>query len=370
MPTVSDLAAIAARFGIEGEIVGASRVGSGHINATYVSSFSEGGETHRYIHQAINDEVFPDVEGLMRNLVRVTGHLHSRAAREPTGRRWEVAVPLRTVDEKLYFRAADGICWRTFPCIENARTHDVASNASIAREAARGFGRFVRELADFDPGLLVESIPRFHDLAGRLARLRAVALEDPVGRAGSVERELESVWRWASIEAELADVRSSGGLPLRAVHNDTKVNNALLDDETGRVVAIIDLDTVMPGTLLFDFGDLVRTATCPAPEDETDPARVHVDRGLFRAVCDGYLSEVASIASSTELDHLLLGGRFMTLIVGVRFLTDHLEGDPYFGVHRPGQNLDRARTQLALLESYAENAGEMEAIVREVRASL
>ena len=365
---MSDLRAVAARFGIEGEVRDVSRVGSGHINATYASTFVRGGETVRYVHQAVNEGVFRDVPGLMQNIERVTEHLRARLARaEEQEHRWEVPRLLRTTEGATYCQDGDGIFWRTFEHVEGARTHDVATSPLVAREASRGFGRFLRELADFDPADLVESIPRFHDLAGRLARLRAVALEDPLGRAAAVEPELERVWRWESIERELAALRAAGGLPTRATHNDTKVNNALLDDETGRVVAIVDLDTVMPGTLLYDFGDLMRTATCRAPEDEPDPRRVEVDLELFRAVAEGFVGEARAVATSTELDHLILGGRFMTLIIGVRFLTDHLEGDPYFGVRRPGQNLDRARTQFALLQSFEDRAGELGDILSEIR---
>ena len=358
-----DLAAVAAAFAIEGTWLGAERYGSGHINRTYLSEFETPEGRRRYLHQAIHGDVFRDVPGLMRNIERVTSHLRERADRARPGERWEVLELVPTRSGAVVHRAADGRSWRTFPCIEGARTYDVAPTPDIAREAARGFGRFARDLADFDPSRLVESIPRFHDLEGRLARLRGVTFEDPVGRAAIAEAELESVWARVELADELREVRANGGLPVRVTHNDTKVNNVLLDDDTGRAVAVIDLDTVMPGTLLFDFGDLVRTATCPAPEDETDPSRVFVDFALFDAVAEGYVGEIASFATSTELESLLLGGRFITFIIGVRFLTDYLEGDAYFPTSRPHQNLDRARTQLALLRSLERYESELRAIV-------
>ncbi len=357
-------------FEIEGTWRGGDRYGSGHINQTYVSEFDRAGAVVRYVHQAINQEIFQDVPGLMRNLHRVTSHLRTSASQSESSGRWEVPALVPTREGTFWHRDDAGVCWRTFAFIEGSRTYDVAPGPDIAREAARGFGRFARELADLDPSELVESIPRFHDLEGRLARLRGASVEDPVGRAATVERELEAVWTRVEVADEFRRLWDAGDLPVRVAHNDTKVNNALIDDETGRVVAIIDLDTVMPGTLLFDYGDLVRTATCRAAEDERDLAAVAVDPGLFGAVTQGFIEQVGSVATSAELEHLLLGARFMTLIIGVRFLTDYLEGDRYFRTSRPDQNLDRARTQLALLRSIETSAESLEEEIWDSRRAL
>lgn len=365
MAKPADLRELGSRFQLEGTWIRAERFGSGHINETWLSEFERDGSVARYVHQAINEDIFLDVAGMMRNIERVTSHLRTRAeaATGPAGR-WVVPELVPACDGALWCRDDAGIPWRTFVSIEGARTYDSAPGPDVAREASRGFGRFMRELADFDPATLVESIARFHDLDGRIARLRGASFEDPVGRVGGVERELEAVWARVDIADELRSLRSSGGLPVRVTHNDTKVNNALIDEESGRAAAIIDLDTVMPGTLLFDYGDLVRTASCRAAEDEPDSSLVSVDLELFDAVTEGYLAEIGSVATETELEHLLLGGRFMTYIIGIRFLTDHLEGDPYFRVSRPNQNLDRARAQLALLRSLEENAGRLEESIR------
>jgi len=362
----ADLREVADGFQIDGTWLRAAPFGSGHIHRTYLAEFELGGGVIRYVHQIINEEIFRDVPGLMRNVQRVTSHLRARAAVGPAESRWEIPALVPTRDGELWLRDTRGRSWRTFRCIENVHSFDVAPGPEVAREAARAFGRFARELADFDPAVLVESIPGFHDLDGRLARLRSVVREDPAGRARDARAELDAVDAHADIARRLRELRATGRLPVRVAHNDTKVNNALLDDDSGRGVAVIDLDTVMPGTLLFDFGDLVRSATCRAAEDERDLSRVAVDPALFAAVSDGYVSEVRSIATSVELDHLLFGGRFMTLIIGVRFLTDHLEGDRYFRTSRPGQNLDRARVQLALLRSMEESADSLSRIVRDV----
>jgi len=365
-----DLRAVGAGFAIEGEWRGAGRLGHGHIHQTWVARFERGGRITRYVHQAINQEVFRDVPGLMRNIERVTTHLAARAAAAASGVRWEVPGLVRSRAGKLWWPDGAGGLWRTFAFVERARTFEVASTPMVAREAARAFGRFARDLDDFDPARLVESIPGFHDLPGRLVQLERAADDDRSGRRASARAEIEAVQARGEVACEFGELRASGALPIRVVHNDTKVNNALLDEATGRGVAVIDLDTVMPGSLLFDYGDLVRTATCGAAEDERDLSRVRVDPELFGAVTEGYLAEVAPIATAAELDHLLLGGRLMMLMVGVRFLTDYLEGDWYFRTTRPGQNLDRARVQIALLrslESSAPSLGERIRIARDRR---
>lgn len=366
MSSEPDLRAVGQAFAIDGEWRRAARHGSGHINQTYVSEFEHQGRIARYVHQAINEEIFRDAAGLMRNLERVTAHLRTRAAAAgPQGERWEVPRLVPARDGALAWRDPAGVLWRTWVCIEGVRTFDVAPSSQVAREAARAFGRFARDLADFDASGLVESIPRFHDLDGRMVRLAAAIDLDRVGRAREVEREADLARERAGIARAFADLRAGGRLPWRVVHNDTKVNNVLIDDR-GRGVAVIDLDTVMPGTILFDYGDLVRTATCRAREDERDTARCVVDPELFRAVTEGYLEGVGSVATTDEREHLLLGARFMTLIVGVRFLTDYLEGDTYFRTTRPGQNLDRARAQLEILRSLETGAGRWNEVIRSV----
>lgn len=367
MAALPEVEKIAERFRIEGDFRQATRFGTGHINETWRSEWDVDGKVLRFIHQAINEEIFNDVSSLMRNIERITTHLRDRASDSDDWGRWEIPTLISTREGELWCRGPDGVGWRTYACIEGATAFDCAPGPDVAREAARGFGRFVREMADFDPAKLVESIPRFHDLDGRIARLRGASFEDPVGRVGFVERELEAIWSRVEIADELRALRSAGSLPVRVTHNDTKVNNVLLDDKTGRAAAIIDLDTAMPGTLLFDYGDLVRTATCRAAEDEPDTRLVAVEADLFEAVTEGFVSEVVSFASEAELDHLLLGGRFMAYILGVRFLTDYIEGDPYFRIHRPDQNLDRARVQLALLASMEDNAASLEECIRAAR---
>jgi hypothetical protein len=358
----ADVRDAAALFGIEGEWQGAEPLGSGHIHQTWTSTFHGEQGIRRFIHQCLNESIFADLGGLMRNVERVTDHLRRRPQEE--GERWEVPRLQRAPGGVAWCRDSEGRAWRTWERIEGVVSHDVAGTPAIAGEAARAFGRFLRDLADFDPSLLVESIAGFHDLEGRLARLRGAVSRDSLGRVAEVGSELARIEAHAPLAKLFARTRTSGKIPRRVVHNDTKVNNALFDVKTGRAVAVVDLDTVMPGTLLFDYGDLIRTAACPVPEDSTHPEAATVDVALFDAVSRGFVEEVAPVATSEELDHLLLGARFMTLIVGVRFLTDHLEGDVYFRIARPRQNLDRARVQLRLLESLEEVGEDLERRLR------
>ncbi len=365
-----EIRAVAARFDINGRWRGASRLGNGHIHETWCSEFEQGGRIARFVHQCLNESVFEDVAGLMRNIERVVGHLRVKA-QGATGAasRWEVPTLVASRDGAHWCRDEQGRAWRTFHRIERVRSFDTAPTPEVARAAARAFGRFVRELADFDPSQLVETIPRFHDLDGRLARLRGVAIVDPIGRRESVDVELERIFAREDVAHDFARLRQGGRLPVRVVHNDTKVNNALLDEDSGQEVAVVDLDTVMPGTMLFDFGDLVRTAANPVAEDAPHPGEAVVDPALFAALAEGFVGEVAGVATTVELDHLLLGARFMMLSLAVRFLTDYLEGDGYFRTTRPGQNLDRARVQLALLDSIEEAAPMFEEMVLAARAA-
>jgi aminoglycoside phosphotransferase (APT) family kinase protein len=261
-------------------------------------------------------------------------------------------------------RDRDGSVWRTYRYVEGARTFETGHRPEIARAAARAFGRFARELGGLDPSAVVETIPRFHDLRLRLERLFAAADDDRAGRASRVVDDLDFVRRRADLAEQLERLRREDGLPARVVHNDTKVNNVLIDDATGEGVCVLDLDTVMPGSLLYDYGDLVRTATSRASEDAGEAAPVHVELDLFEAVTDGYLSETARFAAPVEIESFLLGAHYMTLIIGVRFLTDHLEGDPYFRTSRPDQNLDRWRTQRRLLESLEQQEERLAEIVQ------
>ena len=320
--------------------------------------------TRRVVHQRVNAHVFREPLLLMQTWLRVTDHVRAALAREGKAdveRRCLRAIPARSgaplhTDES-------GAVWRAFAFIEGARSYDVPDGPRLAQEAARAFGVFAAQLADLDPAGVPESIPRFHDFGHRVAAFEAAVAADAHGRTGGAAEATERARRLAA-EVERALAREgAAGLPRRVVHNDCKLNNVLFDQATGEALCVIDLDTVMPGSVLADFGDLARTAACPVAEDETDLARVRVDARLFEALVRGYLAGAGGLLEPIEIALLPLAGPLIALETGIRFLTDHLAGDVYFRIHRPGHNLDRARVQLRLTEELLAGRGEARRLV-------
>ncbi len=344
------LRAVGAGFGLPGELRDVRPYGSGHIHRTFVAEYAVGGRVQRYLHQDLNCQVFRDPDAVMANIVRVTEHLARKlAASGVDGAERRCLRVLRTAEGRPLFTDAEGARWRTFDFVEETRSCDTVESPAQAREAARAFGAFAALLADLGAPLAV-TIPRFHDPEARAAQLEAAVRADARGRAAGARAEIEDAARWRDwLGAELPGPRLAA-LPRRPVHHDCKLNNLLFDAESGEALCVIDLDTVMPGTLLSDFGELVRTASCPAPEDERDLARVAVDEALYRALAGGYVGGVAPIAEEDELSLLPLAPVLTTFMNAARFLADHLAGDVYFRTHREGHNLDRARAQLRLVE--------------------
>jgi Ser/Thr protein kinase RdoA (MazF antagonist) len=339
----------------------AERLGSGHIHDTFAVEVDSGGARRRYVLQRLHTGVFPDPEGLMRNLVRVTAHLAAQLAREGVADRERRALALvPTREGRAFHRDAAGAYWRCFPFVEGSVAVDAAPSPAQAFAAARAFGAFAAALADLEGPPLAEVIPHFHDLPRRLAALESVLGDDPCGRARSVAAEAQAARAGAERLGRRLAWAGAGEIPRRIVHNDCKVNNVLLDARTGEALCVIDLDTVMEGSLLADFGDLARTAACPAPEDERDLERVRLDLDRFEALARGYLAGAGAILTPSERAALPLAGPLLALENAVRFLADHVAGDRYFRIHRPGHNLDRARAQLRLaarmLEAEAEAA--------------
>ena len=365
-PARERLRAVAEAFAIAGRWTSSAPYGNGHINETLVAVFEDAGRATRYIQQRINRRVFAGPEKLMDNIARVTAHQHARLAREgaPDAERRALAlVPTRA---GAWFHVdPEGELWRTYRFIEGARSHEVVGSSSEALAVAEAFGRFQAQLADLPGPRLHETIPRFHDARSRFETLLAVAREDPERRLAGCRAELEAIEAREVMLDRLPDAQARGALPERIAHNDTKLNNALLDDQTGEPVCIIDLDTVMPGLVLNDFGDLVRTATSPAPEDERDLARVRMDPVLFAALVEGYLRGARGFLTAAERAELAFAGRLVTLRIATRFLADHLAGDRYFRIHRAGHNLDRCRAQLRLVESMEDQRALMEQLTED-----
>jgi hypothetical protein len=342
---------IARAFASGSEVIEVRPHGSGHIHDTFVSTVRLGtGPARRYLHQRINRLVFGSPERLMENLSRVTLHLRRKIEDEGGDPERETLTIVPAAGGAPFHTTADGEVWRTFRFVEGARSFDTAPDPAHVHEAAFAFGRFVRRLADLPGPPLHETIPRFADPQRRHDDLERAVDADLARRVGRVGQELRFLDRQAPLLRAARELFAPGGLPDRVVHHDTKINNVLLDDRTGKAVAVIDLDTTMPGRVLYDFGDLVRSAAACVAEDERDPRRVAVDPDRLTAIRHGYLAGIGDLLTRDEIESLDRAGPIVTLTIGMRFLTDYLEGDRYFKVRRPEQNLDRCRVHFALVD--------------------
>ena len=347
-------AAAAGAFEVKGECRSATPYGSGHIHETYCATFDDGGREERIILQRINTAIFRNPVAVMENIERVTDHLRSRLMHEAdVGRR--VLQLVSTRDGAGWHVDSEARYWRAYRFIEGARTIDSVNSPRKAFEAAKAFGEFQRLLSDLSGPRLHESIPDFHNTRKRLAAFER-AVEEDVARRGAEARDEIT---FAMSRRVIATALVSAELPERVTHNDTKLNNVLLDDDTGEGICVIDLDTVMPGLVAYDFGDMVRTMTCSAAEDERDLSEVAMEFELFDAALRGYLEGAGSFLTEREHKSLIVGAKLIVFEQGIRFLSDHLAGDAYYKVSRPGQNLDRCRTQFKLLESIEQQQDRM-----------
>ena len=363
-PPLDDIRKIVDPFCIRGTLLEARNFGSGHINDTLVVTYEEGGRQLRYILQRINHQIFKDVPQLMENITRVTSHM----ALKNTGPDSRHALTLlKSADGLSYHQTPMGEFWRVYLFIEGARTYDSVEDPRQAYQVARAFGQFQQALADLRGDRLHETIPHFHDTPRRLENLRRAAAEDVIGRKSEVLAELDFIFQRGHEATRLLDLLVAGQIPERVTHNDTKLNNVMIDDVTGEGICVIDLDTVMPGLSLYDFGDLVRSCVTTAAEDETDPAKIDVSLPVFEAIVQGYIAGVGDILTEAEWDHLVFAGRLMTYEVGMRFLTDYLQGDIYFKTQHSKHNLERARNQLCLVDRIESAEGAMRAIVENAR---
>jgi hypothetical protein len=359
-----DALAIAREFSLAGEIVSASPYGSGHINDTYKVDVKSTGGPSRFVLQRINHNVFRRPDELMANVERVCAHAYTKLKKSgapEAERRTLRLIPTR--EGKGWHIDAAGNRWRCYHFIEGATGHDVVRSPQQAYAAAKSFGAFQSLLADLPGGRLHETIPDFHHTPSRFARFQQALAQDTHGRAAAAVPEIAFALARAHEVSVVVDALRDGTLPERVTHNDTKLNNVLLDDVTQEGVCVIDLDTVMPGSVLYDFGDLVRTSTSPAAEDETDLAKVRMQFPMFEALIKGYLESAGGFLTPKEKELLPFAGKLITFEIGLRFLTDWLEGDTYFKIKRPTHNLDRARAQFKLVESIEAQLPAMLALV-------
>lgn len=360
-----DINEIAASFREDGEFLSAVPYGEGHINDTYAAYFRKpDGREYRTIVQRINHSVFTDPQALMNNIQGVTNFLKKKIAARGGDVDRETLTVIPTTDNQAFYRDSSGNYWRNYIFVENATSYQACENDQDFYNCGKSFGNFQLLLADYPVETLVETIPNFHNTVKRFEALEQAIQEDKAGRLKEVQTEVAFAMMRKEDAGELIRMLDQGELPLRVTHNDTKLNNILIDDETGEGICVIDLDTVMPGLACYDFGDSIRFGASTAAEDETDLSKVEMSLHLFEVFADGYLSVAKHFLTPQEAYSLAVGSKIMTFECGCRFLTDYLNGDVYFKTHYPQQNLDRCRTQYKLVADMEKKMDEMHAIVQ------
>jgi len=361
-----DIKSIAAKFNLDGKLIRNESFGSGHINDTYCLTCRQDDRRIHYILQRINHQVFKNPPAMMENIRRVTNHIRRKLQEQQSKLVSRQLVVISTKDGDDFFLDDRGNYWRVYNRIENAVTYDTIESPELAYEAARMFGRFAAMLTDLPGPTLHETIPDFHATPKRLTTFREVLRQDPRGRAKDVTDEIDFVLENDGICDVLLNHAGKGEIPVRITHNDTKINNVLLDEKTHKGVCVIDLDTVMPGLSLYDFGDMVRTATNPAEEDERDLSKVTMRMPIFEMLLKGFAEETHTFLTPTEKKNMVFAGKLITFEQMIRFLADHLAGDIYYKIHREGHNLDRCRTQMKMVRSIIAQEEAMNALVDSV----
>ncbi len=367
---INELQNIVDKFAIRGKITSITQINKGYINRTYrVETLSDRGHVHKYTLQRINTNVFPDVDALMDNFKLTTSHLHGRLILP--GHRKTGAVPVirPTKDGCSYLQDASG-CWRMLTYFDDVFSLDIPNNPITFYHAGQAFGSFMREMADVDVAEVKVVIPNFHNTMSRYKDLEEAIARNPKDRVKDVKDEIEFVRARAGKYAMISDALESGRIPTRICHNDCNMNNILFDDKTHLPVAIIDLDTVMPSSPLYDYGDSMRIGTNTATDDEKDLSKVSCDLEMYEHYARGYLEACGSILTKEELELLPYASLIITSEDGIRFLMDHINGDTYYHIYYPGQNLDRSRTQLKLVEDMERKLPQIKQILQKLYKEL
>ena len=351
-------------FKLPGELKECIRYGSGHINDTYRLTYETPQGTKRYILQRMSTSIFKKPLELMENVSGVTAWLRKKIIENGGDPERETLTLVKSNDGLPYFVDSTGEYWRVYLFIEGATCYDAVKDDNDFYQSAVAFGHFQRLLADYPAETLHETIKDFHNTPDRLEKFKKAVAEDICGRAASVQKEIDFILEREELTHALYDLQLDGRLPLRVTHNDTKLNNIMIDDETGKAICVIDLDTVMPGLTANDFGDSIRFGASTALEDEQDLSKVSCDLHLFDVYARGFIEGCGGALTDLEIDMLPMGAILMTFENGIRFLTDHLEGDHYYHIHREGHNLDRCRTQLTLVKDMQEKLPQMNAIIQ------
>ena len=354
-------------FKLPGELKECIRYGSGHINDTYRLTYETPQGTKRYILQRLSKSIFKKPVELMETVSGVTAWLRKKIIENGGDPERETLTLVKSNDGLPYFVDSTGEYWRVYLFIEGATCYDAVKDDNDFYQSAVAFGHFQRLLADYPAETLHETIKDFHNTPDRLEKFKKAVAEDICGRAASVQKEIDFILEREELTHALYDLQLDGRLPLRVTHNDTKLNNIMIDDETGKAICVIDLDTVMPGLTANDFGDSIRFGASTALEDEQDLSKVSCDLHLFDVYARGFIEGCGGALTDLEIDMLPMGAILMTFENGIRFLTDHLEGDHYFHIHREGHNLDRCRTQLTLVKDMQEKLPQMNAIIQKYK---
>ncbi|MGL4798323.1 MAG: phosphotransferase enzyme family protein [Cellulosilyticaceae bacterium] len=350
------------QFCIEGTLKAFESTGNGHINDTFLA-YTEAGE--KYIVQRINHQIFKNPVKLMDNISRVCEHVREKVVAAGGDANREVLTVIKTKGQKAYVLDEEGYYWRAYIFIEDTVSYDVVPSNEVFYNCAKAFGVFQKYLSDFDASTLDETIPNFHHTPKRYENFIKAVEKDAVNRVQCVEEEIAFIKDRQKDTEALIKLYEAGKIPLRVTHNDTKINNIMVDNTTQEGVCVIDLDTVMPGFSAYDFGDCIRTGANSGEEDEIDLTKINFMTERFKVFAEGFLSVVGDDFGKEEIESLLIGSKVIILECGMRFMTDYLEGDTYFKIHREHHNLDRARTQFKLVKDMEEQWETLEAIIKQ-----
>lgn len=358
---------LADKFNFDGELVNSELHICGHINDTYILKFIKNdGSKIKYILQRINTDVFPKVDELMSNIDKVTKHISEKVRLEGGDVLREGLTVIPTKNNKLYYKTKNGDCFRAYHFIEGASTYMKVEHPMDFYKCGKALGKFQKQLSDFPASTVYETIPNFHNTVKRYNDFLKAVDEDKKGRVRDVKPEIQFIKDRSSEMGRLVDLLQNGELPLRVTHNDTKFNNIMIDDATEEAICVIDLDTVMPGLSLYDYGDSIRSGATTALEDEVDLNKVNFDMNLFELFTKGFLESCGDILVDKEIENMAFSAKLITLELAMRFLMDYINGDVYFQIHRPNHNLERARNQLKLVKDMENRQAEMEKIVKKI----
>lgn len=356
------------QFKFKGDLKSFEKFGSGHINVTYLATYTVDGADRYYVIQKVNTNVFKDIDSLMENIFSVTSYLRNVIKENGGNPSRETLHFIKTFNGDKYYKDENGACWRAYRFVDRSVSHDSVDSAQVFKKSGIAFGRFQKNLSDFPADTLNETIKNFHNTIWRYENEFLPAVENNLSkRADTCLEEIEFVKSRKNDCRRLVDLINEGKLPLRVTHNDTKLNNVIFDEETDDAICVIDLDTVMPGLALYDFGDSIRFGANTCAEDEKDTEKVKLNLDFFKAYAEGFLSEAGKSFNQCEIDNLAFSAKLMTFECGMRFLTDYINGDTYFNTAYPEHNLVRARCQLALVSDMEKKMSEMESIIKSIQ---